>query len=413
MQQTQNPVTLVMLLSMSKLQLGEAPKGGFVKRRQTPEEAHAQIHEAAAHVKSTGRELGQIVLLYTDTLYLNSEKPGIELIQKYQDATLRHRRKITALFADDSEKLPVTDMLWSELVQSQKEYQQPRARAQQLYQTHPGFRLAVQNDNPRRKGVTDPLVAEGKNKFAKGTPPTPDDMFVIEEAGLFHGLARGYLASEKVADENDLIIAYPGHLMQSLATIEETPLRIYNGHPQRSKELPRQASWLDLSDPEQPEESLFYDYQPSAGAAPKNMPPTRKPLSPFLRLAGKAAAVLLPPLVLAATWLAPMPEKPLKNKIIESEDEMLVTWYTNPKQTVTLRFEKDLWKNHQKGDDGYWSASAVSDNNSPIMRPLKFRDDVGYIYTAREILSHETPENTEHLIYSNDPIAKQPQLKLP
>lgn len=237
-----------MLLSMAKLQCGQALESVHAKRWQTPKDVYAQTQEAVLYLKNTRHAPEKIILLYTDALYLNNTSPAMGLMEKYQALTLEHRRSMRKLFADDVDKLSVTEMLWGELVQGQPDYQGPRAKLKQFYENHAAFRSAVHHDNVKRTAYSDTL--------------TPEDMFVLEEAGLFDALAKGQISSEKIDIEHDLVIAYPGPVLQSLQAIQEHKLRLFKSHSLRKGDRAYKTLCLDLSLQDQPAEKEIYTFQP-------------------------------------------------------------------------------------------------------------------------------------------------------
>lgn len=383
------PVTLVMLLSMAKLQQGQKPEGGFDKRWQTPDEVVSQLQEALTLLEKTGRK-ADIKLLYTDTLYLNNDAPGVELIKKIQQQTFDHRQKIQELL--DEKKIETTTLLWSEIVQAQKELQQPRDKLAQIYKKNPAFRAAVQSDNPKRKGVQDDVL-------------TAADQFVLEEIGIFDALAKGFIRSDKINPDQDVVIVYPGDVMYGLEAVYQNNLRFFSNKPYRAKETTSQTSWLNTAQKDQPVERVIFQHQPHPAVLEKAAKDKR--LATIKKFSRMAAAIVMPFVAVGIFYVAnkQKPEEP-KNKIIEGKDEMTVTWkpsYSSDK--VTMRFER-RWED---GDYKKWTATKLCLNEAPLMKVIGF-GDIGYIQTAVDILENETPDNTEHYVYTDDPLQKQPVL---
>lgn len=361
-----NATTLVMLLSMAKLQSSnQLAEGVLQKRWQTPEETLQQTQEALAHIQSDGRNVDRVVMLYTDTLYLNNDSPAMGLYEKYQNQTFEHREKLDRLLDESNVNVPVVTMLWNELVQAQPNYQQPRHKLKDSYKKKDIFRTAVQQDNTRRgEQAGDALL--------------PSDMFVMEETGLFDGLVRGYLKSEKIATDSDIVIGYPGPVLESLKVAQTSPLRIYNGKPVAAKEKPRRGSWLDLSAKDKPQEEELYSYTPDARVIASAKKQERKN---FLRTAMKVAASFVLPIAAAATWYATRPAPQDKTEVAAGDYEAIVTQihfeHREQPDTLRVRYVRD-----GKG----WLAEAFSANNAETMQPFLNRDDVAYIQDTQKYL---------------------------
>jgi hypothetical protein len=369
----QNPTTVVMLLSMAKLQQGQVPVGGYDKRWQTPEEAYAQTHEAVTHLKNSGRSVDKVVLLYTDNLYLNNEAPAIGLLEKYQNLTLEHRKKTQKLFALDEIRLPVVEMLWNELVQGQNDYQGPRVKLKQFYQNNADFRAAVQHDNPKRSEVDAALTAA--------------DIFVLEETGLFDGLAKGQIASDKINADHDLVIAYPGPVMQSLEAIQQQRLQIFKDRPLRAMDRPNTTSWLDVSVKDQPVEKTVYNFTPHPEAVKKAAAIIPKKKTGFLQSKPwRAAASLLLPLAAAATWFVTKPQAEWKQPpptMYQNDETAKVSWYEDSDHELSVTFRKDSPK--EKSSD--WMPILLHfDKNDPGKR-LTQHEDLGIADKARAYLA--------------------------
>jgi hypothetical protein len=376
----QNPTTLVMLLSMAKLQQGQMPVGGYDKRWQTPEEVYTQTYEAAAHLKNAGRAVDKIVLLYTDNLYLNNDLPAMGLLEKFQSLTLDHRKKTQKLFAQDEIKLPIVEMLWNELVQGQNEYQGPRVKLKQFYQNNADFRAAVQNDNPKRMDANSAL--------------TPNDMFVMEETGLFDGLAKGQIVSDKINPDHDLVIAYPGLVMQSLEAIQQQRLQIFKGRPLRAMDKPNTTTWLDLSVKDQPVEKTVYNFIPHPEAVKKaqqkmeTIQPEKKKISFLQSNPMKVAASILLPIAMAATWFVTKPKAEWKNPepvIHENYYAATVTYYSGENNKYTVTMAKD--SANEKPE--LWTAERIQHGENDPGRLLLFREDMGYVQDADRILAKQ------------------------
>lgn len=379
----QNMNTLVMLLSLAKLQRGQTPVNGFDKRWQTPEDVLAQIKEAMTFMHAAGRKVDKVVLLYTDTLYLNSDQPAIGLIQKSQDQTLTHRRKLQELLAKDTGKLPVEEMLWSELVQGQKDYQSPRTKMKEAYESRAAFREAVQTDNPKRKGTLDPIPDGAK----KGSPPTEADMFVLEEVSLFDGLAKGHVVSNKIDPNSNIVIVYPGPLMQSLALMQQTNMNIHKGRPSAMRHVETTASWLDVSDPMAARESVYCISPPNPEAVKKHEASVRqheakRRMALHQRIARTAVAAALSAMAVAAPFLLRFQNKDQGPSLRENDYQASVS-YEQSGQPMTVRFKKDAPDQAPES----WTASTVQYGPEDPGRPLIYRDDVAYIQNALAVVA--------------------------
>ena len=277
-------------------------------------------------------------------------------------------------------------------MQGQKDYQSPRAKLKELYQTRNEFRLAVQNDNPKRQGEADPLI-----NGVKGAPPGADDLFVLEETGLFDGLAKGYVVSEKINPDSDIVMAYPGPLMQSLQVMTAQKLGIYKGRPDYQRLNAVQSSWLDLGDATAPNETVFYTHALPANdrkpAAQTIVPETsleelvviKQKRRPLHRTWLRAAAAIVVPVATAATlWLNRPAEKLPEPKILENDDRAAVRIYRGY-DSLTVTMIKDFPA--QQPQD--WIASAVSFGINDPGRPLNNRDDIAYIQVAENVLGEK------------------------
>lgn len=375
------PSTLIMLLSTAKLQRGQM-SGGFDKRWQTPEDVVAQTKEAINHMRASGRPVAKVVFLYTDTLYLNSAEPGVKIIEKVQDQTLIHRRKLQELLAEQAFGIPTTEMLWSELVQGQSDYQSPRSKLVAAYQTNNDFRIAVQNDNPKRKGEIDPIPEGSK----KGSAPSEADLFVLEEIGLFDGLAKGHISSNKVDLNGDIVLAYPGPLMQSLQVLQDTKLKIHKGHPSRRHQTVH-ASWLDVTDPSAAKESIFHTAEAHPDAVKKHQAEARKVRAHRLRRLTTMAAGIMAVVATTISGFIFNRTSPITSdnlpSIAENDYQAAVSYANNSGEKTTVTFRKS--SKDQPAD--LWTASQVQVGEKDVGRALIFREDVAHIQNAQNALA--------------------------
>jgi hypothetical protein len=264
-------------------------------------------------------------------------------------------------------------MLWSELVQGQSNYQSSRSKLVGCYQTNSTFRDAVQFDNSKRNGQTDPIPAGTK----VGAAPLPSDMFVLEEVGLFHGLAHGHVRSGKIDPITDLVLAYPGPLMQSLRVIEQDSLKVYKGRPSEKRDGMRNV-WLDISSAEKlvvqefNSSSLEYDAKPYGKSLLGGI------FSKKVLLTSAAAAVLALTAVLGHLFNSM--KRDVDNTIVIQNDYQSVVRYKKSGGEIEVTYKKSA-------TDGNWTASSIKFDPKDAGRPLLFRDDVSYIQDAGLILA--------------------------
>ena len=377
-----NHTTLVMLLSTAKLQDGEKPEGGLTKRWQTPAEVVAQTQEAIAHLKHEGRKPKQVVLLYTDTLYLNNDNPAVDIIKSVQEKTFEHRRETQKLFHEAG--VPVDDMLWSELLQSQTALQQPRDKLIQLYQTNTPVRTAVQQGNPKRKGRLDPIPA---GKKAKGSVPLASDQFMLEEIGAFDALAKGFIQSDKINADNDIVIAYPGPALSGQRALYQNSLRVFNGKSLRNKAQASTTSWLDVSDTNAASEEILYRFTPH----PETVKQVRKKQrNVVMRMAGKVAAVVVPVLAVSSLFFGRTP-KPEPDQVIVKKNnlEAMVTIISHgghhidpAEDTLNVRFGRNMWNK-----DTSWTAEGYSYGAEMLMRNFDGEMLLPLSYPAEKIMT--------------------------
>ena len=241
------PVTLILLLSMAKLQKGqEHTQSDFIKRWQTPHDVLDQTQDAIRYYEAKNHTVIKIVGLYTNSLYFNDDCLAIDAHHKYSDLTSDHKRKTQKLF--EQAGLIYSYMVWDELLQAQDNVQQTRVRLQNCYAKHPELRRAVQADSLKRsvdESIQDELILY------------PSDMFVLEEAGLLSGLATGYLAHDKFDPQTCLALVYPGPPLKSIQILLDKTrrTRAFKGRP--SHPVPLQFSALDVSIKSEPVETVL------------------------------------------------------------------------------------------------------------------------------------------------------------
>ncbi|HEY1097016.1 MAG TPA: hypothetical protein VGF14_07220 [Alphaproteobacteria bacterium] len=337
---SEKPVSLIMLLSMAKLEKGDAETQKEIRKRwQDPDNMILQTQEAISKIQASGRTVDQLVLLYTDTLYFNSDKPADGLHDKYQKILFEHIRNTKKKF-EETEFTP-SILLWNDLLMTQNNLSPPRHALINLYKNNPAFREAVQSDNPKRQDIA-----------AYDINPTPSDMFVMEEAGLFLGLAKGYVVHDKIKAGNDIVMSYPGPSLASLDFLQDKTKspRIHKGRPTQTVNF----SWLNVE---------------SAQEAIETVPREQFTIGDLAR---KAASYVLPFLV-GASMITDKPEKPSEDYVTMAKNEyrMSLQLHRTNGQTIAVDYN-----NHDKYG---WTASTISFSEDSLSRPLVFREDLANV----------------------------------
>ena len=253
---------------MAKLEYVPLPKGLLLKRWQTPKDIAEQTKEAVAYIRETGRILNSVKYLYTDSLYMNSEEKGINLIEKYHSRAQKHRKELVSILSKEAVGFTYSIINWSELIQTQEDYWYTRKKLIYNYRIRPNFRKIIQEENFQRKGIIDIDLRVIKNSKHKvlGSYPATSDMFLLEEIGVLSGLAKSYFKTDRLDFNKNIVIAYPRSFPKSLEMLHSLRIRIYKGPSLRDRTSPSEASWLDTSLKENLIETFFYNYTPHPNA---------------------------------------------------------------------------------------------------------------------------------------------------
>ena len=397
---TRSGTTLVMLLSMSKVDKGSLTH--TQKRWQTPDDVVQQTLEALHYLHSQGRACRQVVLLYTNSLYHHSERTVSASAETEHDWSIpipastshmnnhnkmsNHQKSVTSLLQEHNIK-PVI-MAWDQIVQAQDNVRQTRDVIVRLYQTDENFRRPVQLDNTMRHGHLEPIPPKVKGlKQPLGSLPTTADRFVLEEATALAGLATRCAVPPEFDPHSDIALCYPGPPLQSLGSLLRSiyttrkPLAVFNNKPKAVVKGPTAFTWLDTSSPITTEVVLPFQIREKAKPLHSD---TRKKQDKYHRVGQFATAALLIAAPILKMITTALEDKRLTERvtIAQSDYKRQIDYTSVSGYTTSIAYNRE---------GNHWQAAEVAYNNK-VTRPMLFQDDIWSIRKVEEACNRVTQQ---------------------
>jgi hypothetical protein len=142
-----------------------------------------------------------VILLYTNGLYFNSDEPALDLRVSTTNQVVRHRLELASLIGQRRDFMPQAFhfLPWDYVILRSDRFCEFLQRLERAHETDPGFRAAVAADLAQR-GTT-----------------TANVRFVLEELAVTHIIRQKYVVlPTTVATPNAWrLIAYAGSYLQS------------------------------------------------------------------------------------------------------------------------------------------------------------------------------------------------------
>jgi hypothetical protein len=216
----------------------------------------------------------------------------------------------------------------------------------------------------------------------KGSLPLESDMFVLEEIGLFDGLAKGRIISDKIDPNSNIVMAYPGELMQSLKAIQDLQIKIHRGRSIYARHQAVKATWLDTSNPIKALEKEFYSVEPHPEVVKRHQAGKRAAIHKRILRVAISSALVIAATVSALLFDKPKPDTVANGAAVVENDYQAAVSFPIGEDTMTVTYKKSA-KNQPAH---LWTAFQVQKGKNDPGRTLLFREDVAYIQDATSAL---------------------------
>lgn len=179
--------TLVLPLSQSKLHGQQSPEAIYTFLKRFSEKIHTLSVD--------------VVILYTNSLYFNSDEVSYELRTKTTNQMVRHRMELSKMVREKREFVPqaIQFLPWDYVILNSDRYFEFLSLLNRAYDLDPWFKQAIEKDL-RDRGNTEANVR-----------------FVIEELVVTHLIRQNYISFPRTlsTEMGWKLIAYPGDYLQS------------------------------------------------------------------------------------------------------------------------------------------------------------------------------------------------------